>query len=302
MTAAPEAEASQPVESIGLVVNPQKEESLRLAGELIPWLTSRGIKLRVESEAAHLTGHGNLAADLEAVCEMEVAVVLGGDGTILRAARIAGPRGTPILGVHLGQYGFITEIHPPDVKPAMERVIRGDYQVSERIMLQASLVRGDETVVSMPAFNDAVVSKGPLSRLLNLHTFVEEGYIATYAADGIIVSSPTGSTAYSLSAGGPVVHPAVSVIIITPICPHTLNARSLVIPVSGTVQIVGECGSGGDDKMMLTIDGQVGFEMKCSDKVDVRRAEFCARIIYWDRMSFYNKLRSRLRWGERFST
>lgn len=302
MKAAPDVEAAQPVESIGLVVNPQKEESLHLAEELASWLIAKGVRVLMEDEAARLVRRSDLAASLEAVCEMDVAVVLGGDGTILRAARVAGPKDTPILGVHLGQYGFITEIHPPDVKPALERVLRGDYSVGDRLMLQARLIRENEPVVSMPAFNDVVVSKGPLARLLNLHTFVEEDYIATYAADGIIVSSPTGSTAYSLSAGGPVVHPGVNVIIITPICPHTLNARSLVIPGSGTVQIVGECGTGGEDEMMLTIDGQVGFEMRCSDKVDVRRAEFPARIVYWDPMSFYGKLRSRLKWGERFST
>ncbi|MBI2842448.1 MAG: NAD(+)/NADH kinase [Armatimonadetes bacterium] len=289
------------MKSLGLVVNPTKEGSVRLASDLIPWLISKGIKLLVEEEAAHLIGRGDLAADLDRVCEAEMAVVLGGDGTILRAARTAGPKGTPMLGVHLGQYGFITEIHPPDVKPALERVLRGDYKISERMMLLGSLIRGDEVIASTPALNDVVVSKGPLARMLTLHTFVDERLIAIYASDGIIVSSPTGSTAYSLSAGGPVVNPNVKVMIITPICPHTLNARSLVIPDTESVQIVGECGDG-PDEMMLTVDGQVGFRMVCSDKVDVRRADFTARIVYWDPMSFYDKIQSRLRWGERFST
>jgi NAD+ kinase len=289
------------VESIGLVVNSEKEESLRLTLELASWLASRKVKTLVEDEAARLIGRPDLSAGLDAVCEAEMVVVLGGDGTILRAARTAGPKGTPILGVHLGQYGFITEIHPPDVTSALERVLRGQYSVSDHMMLATTLVREDQTVFSMPALNDVVVSKGPLARMLSLRTFIDEKFIATYAADGIIVSSPTGSTAYSLSAGGPVVHPNVEIVIITPICPHTLNARSLVIPGHETVQIVGECGEG-EDEMMLTVDGQVGFAMQCSDKVDVRRAEFPARIVYWDPMSFYDKLQSRLRWGERFST
>lgn len=289
------------MESIGLVVNPLKEGSLKLAAELAPWLISRGIKTLVEDESAHLIGRGDLAAPLDQVCDAEMAVVLGGDGTVLRAARTAGPKGTPILGVHLGQYGFITEIHPPDARPALERVLRGDYRISERMMIQASLIRDGEVIFSSPALNDAVVSKGPLSRLLNLHTFVDERFIATYAADGIIVASPTGSTAYSLSAGGPVVNPNVTVMIITPICPHTLNARSLVVPDDESVQIVGECGDGRADEMMVTVDGQIGCQMKCSDKVDIRRAGFSARIVYWDPMSFYDKLQSRLRWGERFS-
>lgn len=289
------------VESVGLVVNSQKKKALELAAELASWLTSRSVRTLIEEEAAGFINRPDLAAPPEELFEVEMAVVLGGDGTILRAAREAGPRGTPILGVHLGQYGFITEIHPPDVISAVQRVLNGDYRISERMMLDVSLIRRDETIVSMPALNDAVVSKGPLARLLNLHTFVNGKLIATYAADGIIVSSPTGSTAYSLSAGGPVVNPNVNVMIITPICPHTLNARSLVIPDDETVQIIGECGEG-EDEMMLTVDGQLGFNMQCSDKVIARRADFCARIVYWDPMSFYDKLRDRLKWGERFST
>jgi NAD+ kinase len=278
-----------------------KQGALQLGEELVAWLVSRNVRTLVDEDAAELIGRRDISATLEVVCETDMVVVLGGDGTILRTVRTAGPKGTPILGVHLGQYGFITEIHPPDAKAAIERVLAGDYKISERMMLQSKLIRDDEVICSTPALNDVVVSKGPLARILNLHTFVDERLIATYASDGIIVSSPTGSTAYSLSAGGPVVNPNVKVLIITPICPHTLNARSLVVPDTETVQIVGECGDGAD-AMMLTVDGQIGFTMKCSDKVDITRADFSARIVYWNPMSFYDKLHSRLRWGERFST
>lgn len=293
--------AARNLKSIGLVVNPHKQGALELAGELASWLAGKGVKTLIDEETARLIGPKGHAAEPGAVFETEMAVVLGGDGTILRAAREAGPKGTPILGVHFGQYGFITEIHPPDIKPALERVLRGDFRISERMMLHASLLRGNETIISMSALNDIAVSKGPLARLLKLYTFVNDKLIATYAADGIIVSTPTGSTAYSLSAGGPVVNPNVEVMIISPICPHTLNARSLVVPDNETVQIIGECG-GGEDEMMLTVDGQVGFNMHSGDKVDVKRADFSARIVCWDPMSFYDKLRDRLKWGERFST
>jgi len=290
------------VKSIGFIVNPMKGGALQLAAELASWLISRNVEVLIEEEPAQMINHNDLAASEDAVYETDMVMVLGGDGTILRAARVAGPKGTPILGVHFGQYGFITEVHPPDVKPALERVLDGDYRISERMMLHAVLYRGEEEVFSTPALNDVVVSKGPLARLLKLHTLVNSQLIATYAADGIIVSSPTGSTAYSLSAGGPVVNPNVEVMIITPICPHTLNARSLVIPSDECVQIIGECGQNGNDIMMLTIDGQVGFKMECNDKVDIRRADYNARIVYWDPMSFYDKLQRRLKWGERFST
>lgn len=288
------------MKTIGFVVNPLKDEALRLAAELVPWLATRGVSVLVEEQPALMMGRGELGSTLEAVSETDMVVVLGGDGSILRAAHVTAPKGTPILGVHFGQYGFITEVHPGDVFPALEKVLAGDYSVSERMMLMAKLMRGDEEICCIPAMNDVVVSKGPLSRLLTLHTYVHETFLTTYAADGIIVSTPTGSTGYSLSAGGPVVHPSVEIVIVTPICPHTLNARSLVIPDTESVQIVGEC-SGVHDDMMLTVDGQTGYNMVCSDKIDVRRADFCARIVYWDSMSFYDKLQTRLRWGERFS-
>lgn len=290
------------MKTIGLVANPQKPEALHIAVELADWLADKHVTTLIEHEPAGLIGRMDLAASPDAVYEADMVVVLGGDGTILRAARMAGPKGTPILGVHFGQYGFITEVHPPEAKAALERVLNGDYRISERLMLSANIIRNNEAIYSTQALNDIVVSKGPFARLLSLRTFVNESLIATYAADGIIVSSPTGSTAYSLSAGGPVVNPNVNVMIITPICPHTLNARSLVIPDDETVQIIGECGVSGEDVIMLTVDGQEGFKMECRDKVDIRRAEFNARIVYWNPMSFYDKLQQRLKWGERFST
>ncbi len=288
------------MKSIGFVVNPHKEDALRLAAELVLWLGERGVAALVEHEPARGIGREDIGATLEAVSETDMVVVLGGDGSILRAARVAGPKGTPILGVHFGQYGFITEIHPPDVIPALTKVLEGDFKISERMMFTAKLIRGDEELLTAPAMNDVVVSKGPLSRLLTLHTFINDRFITTYAADGIIIATPTGSTGYSLSAGGPVVHPSVQIAIVTPICPHTLNARSLVVPDTEAIQIVGEC-TGIEDDMTLTVDGQAGYKMLCSDKVDVRRADYSARIVYWDKLSFYDKLRSRLRWGERFS-
>lgn len=289
------------MEFIGIVANPMKEEALKLAEELVPWFTSRNIKVVVEGDVAKMIGRPDLQVSLESACDAEMLVVLGGDGSILRTARVAGPKNTPILGVHFGQYGFITEVHPPDLKFALERVLAGEYRISQRMMLQSTHKDLSGVTTSVPALNDVVVSKGPLSRLLNLRLSVDGRYIATYAADGIIVSSPTGSTAYSLSAGGPVVNPNVDVMIITPICPHTLNARSLVIPGNAAIQIVSECETGAED-VMLTVDGQTGFPLRCGETIDVTRADYCARIVYWDQMSFYDKLQSRLRWGERFSS
>ncbi len=286
---------------IGLIANASKPDALKLLTDLVDWLTEQGIEVLVENEPAGLIGRDAIGASETEVVSTDLIVVLGGDGTILRASRLAAPRGTPIMGVHFGQYGFITEVHPPEAKSALQRVLSGDYQISERLMLRVRLTRNDVEVGSWTALNDVVVSKGPLARLLSLHTSVCDKPIATYAADGIIVSTPTGSTAYSLSAGGPVVNPNVAVMIITPICPHTLNARSLVVPDTESIQIAAEC-RGDESDVMLTVDGQLGIRMQSNDILDVSRAEFAAKIVTWDPWSFYAKLQSRLRWGERFSS
>jgi NAD+ kinase len=288
------------MKNIGLAVHPTKEAALEVAAQLAEWLADRQLSVKIESGPAEAIGHPEMAGDVDQIYGSDLVVVLGGDGTILRASRLAGPRGTPMLGIHFGQYGFITEVHPPDLYKALERVFKGDYQISERLMLTARLYRSEREIGSWTSLNDVVVAKGPLARILRLRTYVDNKYLATYAADGIIVASPTGSTAYSLSAGGPVVNPDVDALILTPICPHTLNARSLVLPGGQSVQVVAECGPE-EPRMMLTVDGQIGYELQCFDKIDIRKAEFTAKIVRWDPKSFYDKIHSRLRWGERFS-
>lgn len=288
------------MKTIGLAPNPKKVESVQLACELAMWLAQEHVRPLLLAEIAHDAGCGHFAADDEELLESDMLVILGGDGTMLRWARLAVMHGTPMLGVNFGQYGFITEIHPQDSKSALRRVIEGSYRISERIVLKAVVKRNEQLLGTFYGINDVVVSKGPMARMLGLHTYVNGKYIVKYAADGIIVASPTGSTAYSLSAGGPVVHPDVGVLIMTPICPHTMNARSLVIPDSGKVQIVGESSEDGP-QLMLTVDGQLSEHLENSDMVEVSKAEFAARLIQLDEHSFYNKLQNRLRWGERFS-
>ncbi|MEN6582355.1 MAG: NAD(+)/NADH kinase [Armatimonadota bacterium] len=285
---------------IGLAPNPNKKDSVWLAAELADWLAARHIRVLIIDDVAAEIGKSELAASEEQITSVDLLVVLGGDGTMLRWSRIAAPRGTPMIGVNFGQYGFITEIHPDEAKTSLLRILDGDYTVSERVVLKATVSRDGKETGTYYALNDVVVSKGPFARMLGLHTFVNDRFIVTYTADGIIVSSPTGSTAYSLSAGGPVVHPDVDVLIITPICPHTLNARSLVIPDSETVQIQGECGED-NPEIMVTVDGQLGQHLACGDKVNVGKADFSAKLLQLEPQSFYTKLQQRLRWGERFS-
>jgi len=288
------------MKTIGLAPNPKKKEAVQLAAELADWLAERHMRALLASDVAKATGKPHLAADDDQIAGADMLLVLGGDGTMLRWNRLAAHRGTPMMGVNFGQYGFITEIHPREAKTALARVLDGDYLISERVVLRAQVCRDGECTGEYFGLNDAVVSKGPVTRMLGLHTYVNGKFIVTYTADGIIVSTPTGSTAYSLSAGGPVVHPNVPVLIITPICPHTMNARSLVIPDSETVKIVGES-SEQKIEMALTMDGQVMHRLTPEDAVEIGKADFAARLIQLDPQSFYNKLQNRLRWGERFS-
>lgn len=286
------------MKSIGLAPNPRKSEALDLTRNLADWLEGRGVATRVIREAAELIGRPNLAAADEDIAAADLLVVLGGDGTLLRWNRLAAPLGTPMIGVNFGRYGFITEIAPEAAEAAVASVLAGDYSVSERVVLSATVTRGGQAIGDYIGLNDVVVSKGPLARILNWHTYINDKFIVTHAADGMIVATPTGSTAYSLSAGGPVIHPDVSVMTVTPICPHTLSGRSLVVPDSEKVMIIGESGPDGIE-MMLTIDGQLGEHLVNGDAVSVRKAAFKSRLVQLDPDSFYNKLTTRLRWGER---
>lgn len=289
------------MKTIGLAPNPDKAEAVRLAGEAADWLQSRGIQPLLSHDAAAALGKAGLGADEDRLARADLLVILAGDGSILRWSRLAAPNGTPMLGVNFGHYGFITEIEPDEVMSSLESVLAGNYTVSERVVLRAVVIKDDKPASTYYCLNDVVVSKGPLARLVALHTFVGGKFIVTYAADGIIIASPTGSTAYSLSAGGPVVHPDVSVIIITPVCPHTLNVRSLVVPDNEKIQIAGQPRDG-ESEMMLTLDGQHGEQLGVADVVEVTKAEFTARLVQLEPQSFYEKLQTRLRWGERYNT
>ncbi len=289
------------MKTVSLAPNPHKAEAVRLAAQAADWLQLYGIQPLLSQEAADAIGKTQLGADDETMARADLLVVLAGDGSILKWSRLAAQNGTPILGVNFGHYGFITEIEPDEVMESLQRVLTGDYTISERVVLKAVVVRDSTPISTYYCLNDVVVSKGPLARLVALHTFVGGKFIVTYAADGIIVASPTGSTAYSLSAGGPVVHPDVNVIIITPVCPHTLNVRSLVVPDSEKIQIAGQPRDG-ESEMMLTLDGQGGEQLGPTDVVEITKAGFTAKLVQLEPQSFYDKLQTRLRWGERYST
>lgn len=285
---------------IGIIINLEKPEILKITSQIVEWLQSRGKKVLVTAagicSAEGIGSAGGIisSSEKELAEEAECVVVLGGDGTLLNCARTIGVLGKPIFGVNFGQLGFLTEIELPDLTPALERLISGKFEIEERMMIQAEVFRNGKKICNFYCLNDAVITKGAFARLIRLKIFVNNEYVDTYPADGLIISTPTGSTAYSLSAGGPLVAPNLELMIVTPICPHTLYSRSVVVDKDSEVKVVIQETQA---EVMLTIDGQSGIELLPQDEIFVRKAPFTARFLKLNQRSFYEILRQKLREG-----
>jgi NAD+ kinase len=273
---------------------------LGVAEELIEWLAARGVTANVEK---HLSMQLRRSSSAESADSSEIArdadlvVVLGGDGTLIAAARVVGEREVPILAVNLGSLGFLTEITLNELYPSVERCLKGDFEVSERMMLLASVERLGEVVEMHRVLNDVVINKGALARIIDMETSVNGRYLTTFKADGLIVSTPTGSTGYSLSANGPIIHPELECISITPICPHTLTNRPLVM--AGDARISIRLDSGVDEAVFLTLDGQVGVKLMRGDVVQIWKAGHATRLVQSRSKDYFEVLRTKLKWGER---
>jgi len=284
--------------TIGIMANATKDAAFNVARVADAFLRSRGVDVLLQHHVADEFGTSERGLGDDDVTNADAVLVLGGDGTILATARECAPKGTPMLPVHLGRFGFLTEVAPDGLELALSTLLDGHYTIEERMMLwgeaRSSAAVEQSTVY---ALNDIVVSNGPLSRVLHLRMMVNDKYVTTYAADGLILSTPTGSTAYSLSAGGPLVYPNLQVLLVTPICPHTLTSRALIIPADDTVTIIVERDP--DDIVRVTVDGQLGFALQPGDEILVRRSPNPARIISVGGADFYDKLQTKLRWGDR---
>ncbi|MBA1337028.1 MAG: NAD kinase [Firmicutes bacterium] len=279
-------------DKIGIIPNLHKPKSLEIAFQLISWLETKGVTVLLNEITANEVQRPDLATRPSDIYKSsDFIIVLGGDGTLLSVARQVTWYETPILGVNVGHLGFLTELELENIYEGIEKIYRGEYRVDKRMMLEAVAVKNNMITESFSALNDVVITKGSFSRIVQLKTFVNNRYIETYPADGLIISSPTGSTAYSLSAGGPILSPDVSGMVITPISPHTLNSRSIVISDKEEVkvEIVGD-----QNDVMLTIDGQQGYKLKTGDIIIVRKAEFSANMIRLTDRNFYDVLRTKL--------
>jgi NAD+ kinase len=282
---------------VGIVVHRTNRTAHETARAVIAWLQKRNVVVCLDTESAQRLELLALDCGPDAFSDVEFVLSLGGDGTILSAARLVAPHGIPILGVHMGRFGFIAEAHPSDLYTHLGAVLDGETRIEERMMIQADIWRKGGLVYSRVGLNEVVV-KSAMSHLLRLKMFLGGAEFATYPADGIIVAVPTGSTAYSLSAGGPLVAPTVQALLITPICPHTLSARPMIVPCNETIDIELETDGG---LILCAVDGAEEFEVQQGDRVSARRAEYVTRLIVLEHGSFYRKVRARYLYGERLN-
>lgn len=282
------------MKKIGIVCKTGRTEPIEILKELLPWLRERDVEVFIDEDAARALGiKGYYRSQMPDLCE--AVVVLGGDGTMLSVARLVCEKGIPILGVNLGGLGFITEVKSADIFDSVERLLSGSCTFEERLMLTARVFRHGEGIAEYTVLNDVVINKGALARIVDLDTFVNETYVTTFRADGLIVSTPTGSTAYCLAAGGPILYPTMDSIVLTPICPHTLTNRSIVLPENVVIRI--SLRSHVED-VFLTLDGQVGFSLRKDDVVAVEKSPFKVKLVIPYERDFFKVLRTKLRWGE----
>ena len=277
---------------LGVVGNPEYERLDVVLEELQTLTEERGAGVAFSDELAglHPPSDGPLEERWE---EVDVVLTLGGDGTLLRGARQAGPRRVPLVGCNLGRLGFLTTGALDELETIVERTVRGDYELEERVALDVRVGRGDD---SYYALNDAVVHKTGFARLMTMRLYLGGEEVGQYSGDGIVISTATGSTAYSLSAGGPIMHPSMDALLATPICPHTLAVRPLVVPGDSRLSV--EVVSESEEETVVTVDGQVGSRMELGERVEVRAADEPFRLVRFAGDDFFNVLRRKLRWGD----
>jgi NAD+ kinase len=279
---------------VGLVLKKQEDRVRSVVGEVIPWLQVRGVEVFIDSASAcQCPVDATFVRPEELVRQVDAVIVLGGDGTLLYAARLIGANGIPILGINLGSLGFLTEVKLDEMYIAIELLISGQYRWEERVLLNVEVVRDENVAAQYLALNDAVINKGALARIIELEICVNAQPVLFTRSDGLIVSTPTGSTAYSLAAGGPILYPTLDAFIIAPICPHTLTNRPLVIPDRDVVEV--RLHRGAD--VMLTVDGQVGMPLQPGECLRIRRAQSTMKLVLPFGSTFFKLLREKLRWG-----
>lgn len=287
----------EPIRKVGIISKPEVKQAEQIVPALAAWLDRHGIEYRVDAATSRYLGGRVGGVERDDVPEgCQLVIVLGGDGTLLSAARAIAGRPIPLFAVNLGGLGFLTAISTEELFPELERALRNEHRVAKRRMLSCEVQRDGETVAHYEALNDVVITKAHIARMIDLVCNVDAHFVCRYKADGLIIATPTGSTAYSLSAGGPIVFPSVGALCVTPICPHTLTHRPVLVSDASVIQILNLAS---DDVAYLTIDGQVGEPLKEQDRVICRSSQHALSLIRPPRMLFFDVLRQKLKWGER---
>ena len=267
------------VRNVLIVTKPTQSEVARVANDLVEWFKGKNVSASMMREAA-------TTADL--------TVVLGGDGTLLAAARMLGDRQVPIVAINYGGLGFLTEVTLDEMYPALERVLGGQFVTEHRMMMNMHVSRAGNSLADYRALNDVVINKGTLSRMIELEASVDGQYVSKFRADGLIVATPTGSTAYNISAGGPIIFPTMSAMIVTPICSHTLTNRPIVLPENVRIEITLRSAQ---DDVYVTVDGQVGLKLHMDDRLWVEKSDVAVKLVAPADKNYFDVLRGKLKWG-----
>ena len=279
---------------IGVFCKPKAPSATDILGRLIPWLRKQNYHIFLDTGTAAIINETSSYEKREISQQADLLIVLGGDGTLLSVARAAHPHNIPILAVNLGSLGFLAEISIDELYPTLENILAGKFEIENRMLLNACIWRNGEKVEDHNVLNDVVINKGAVARVINLQVLVNGQYMTSYRADGLIIATPTGSTAYSLSAGGPIIHPSMHTLVLSPICPFTLTNRSILIPDQSIIQVklVAEY-----DDVRITLDGQEGYNMRAGDILEIKKTKTTLQLIRGPNKNYYQILRDKLHWG-----
>jgi NAD+ kinase len=288
------------IKRIGIVLKPHQPEALKTICELVVWLAERQITLvggpEIERERIeHQTGCPvDQVGDEDFASKVDLILVLGGDGTMIATARLIGDQEVPVLGVNYGGLGYLAEFRIEELYTALESILEGNYRLDRRVMLSIELRRGDNPPKRNRVLNDVVINKSALARIIEIEAYLNSQFVNSFRADGLIISTPTGSTAYNLSAGGPVIFPSMNAVVITPICPFTLSNRPIVVPDDAEIELLLKTDQ---EEVALTLDGQVGFPLEVADRVVIRKSRTTFNLIQPMNRNYFDVLRDKLRWG-----
>lgn len=289
-----------PIKRIGIVLKPHQPDALRTICELVKWLDERGITLvggpeierqRIEEQTG--CSVSEVARD-DIAANVDLILVLGGDGTMISTARMLGDREVPVMGVNYGGLGYLAEFRIEELYSGLESVLSGNFRLDKRVMLDVELRRQDAVLTRNRVLNDVVINKSALARIIEIEAHLNHHFVNGFRADGLIISTPTGSTAYNLSAGGPVVFPSMNAVVITPICPFTLSNRPIVVPDDATIELLLKTHQ---EEVTLTLDGQVGFALNVEDRIVIRKSNVTFNLVQPSNRNYFDVLRDKLRWG-----